>query len=95
MFTLRFDMRSSPEGARFPDLYAAALDMCAWSETRGGVAVILSEHHAAEDGHLPSPLMSPGPASLFPPAVAPAVECDTSFIVPETRSNTKTASHTP
>lgn len=57
MFTLRFDMRSSSEGARFPDLYAAALDMCAWSETRGGVAVILSEHHAAEDGHLPSPLM--------------------------------------
>lgn len=57
MFTLRFDMRSAPEGAPFADLYASALDMCAWSETRGGVAVILSEHHAAEDGHLPSPLM--------------------------------------
>ena len=57
MFTLRFDMRSSPRGAPFRDLYAAALDMCGWSETRGGVAVILSEHHAAEDGHLPSPLM--------------------------------------
>jgi alkanesulfonate monooxygenase SsuD/methylene tetrahydromethanopterin reductase-like flavin-dependent oxidoreductase (luciferase family) len=57
LFTLRFDMRSAPEGAPFPDLYSAALDMCAWSETRGGVAVILSEHHAAEDGHLPSPLM--------------------------------------
>lgn len=57
MFTLRFDMRSSPEGAPFADLYGAALDMCGWSETRGGVAVILSEHHAAEDGHLPSPLL--------------------------------------
>jgi len=57
MFTLRFDMRSSADGAPFADLYAAALDMCVWSETRGGVAVILSEHHAAEDGHLPSPLM--------------------------------------
>ncbi|MBW0018360.1 MAG: LLM class flavin-dependent oxidoreductase [Mycobacterium sp.] len=57
MFTLRFDMRSSVQGAPFADLYAAALDMCAYSETRGGVAVILSEHHAAKDGHLPSPLM--------------------------------------
>lgn len=57
MFTLRFDMRSSPHGAPFADLYAAALDMCAWAESRGGVAIILSEHHAAEDGHLPSPLL--------------------------------------
>jgi alkanesulfonate monooxygenase SsuD/methylene tetrahydromethanopterin reductase-like flavin-dependent oxidoreductase (luciferase family) len=57
MFTLRFDMRSSAGGAPFADLYAAALDMCAWSESRGGVAVILSEHHAATDGHLPSPLL--------------------------------------
>jgi alkanesulfonate monooxygenase SsuD/methylene tetrahydromethanopterin reductase-like flavin-dependent oxidoreductase (luciferase family) len=57
MFTLRFDMRSSPSGAPTPELYAAALDMCAWSESRGAVAVILSEHHAAEDGHLPSPLV--------------------------------------
>lgn len=57
MFTLRFDMRSSELGAPFPDLYEAALDMCAWSESRGGVAVILSEHHGAIDGHLPSPLL--------------------------------------
>lgn len=58
MFTLRFDMRSSgDDGAPFRDLYSAAIDMCAWSEDRGGVAVILSEHHAATDGHLPSPLV--------------------------------------
>jgi alkanesulfonate monooxygenase SsuD/methylene tetrahydromethanopterin reductase-like flavin-dependent oxidoreductase (luciferase family) len=54
---MRFDMRSTPEGAAFPDLYSAALDMCAWAETRGGIAVVLSEHHGAEDGHLPSPLL--------------------------------------
>jgi alkanesulfonate monooxygenase SsuD/methylene tetrahydromethanopterin reductase-like flavin-dependent oxidoreductase (luciferase family) len=57
VLTLRFDMRSPEFGAQTPDLYRAALDMCAWAETRGAVAVILSEHHATEDGHLPSPMM--------------------------------------
>lgn len=57
MFTLRFDMRSAHNGAQFRELYSAAIDMCAWSETRGAVAVILSEHHGATDGHLPSPLL--------------------------------------
>jgi alkanesulfonate monooxygenase SsuD/methylene tetrahydromethanopterin reductase-like flavin-dependent oxidoreductase (luciferase family) len=57
MFTLRFDMRApgwaGPAGA----LYAAAIDMCAWAETRGAVLAVLSEHHGAEDGHLPAPLI--------------------------------------
>jgi alkanesulfonate monooxygenase SsuD/methylene tetrahydromethanopterin reductase-like flavin-dependent oxidoreductase (luciferase family) len=57
LLTLRFDMRSPRTGAPTPHLYRAALDMCAWAETRGAVAVILSEHHATEDGHLPSPMM--------------------------------------
>jgi alkanesulfonate monooxygenase SsuD/methylene tetrahydromethanopterin reductase-like flavin-dependent oxidoreductase (luciferase family) len=56
MFTLRFDLRSAAS-APLPDLYAAAIEMSSWAETRGGVAVLLSEHHAAEDNHLPSPLM--------------------------------------
>jgi alkanesulfonate monooxygenase SsuD/methylene tetrahydromethanopterin reductase-like flavin-dependent oxidoreductase (luciferase family) len=38
------------------DLYAAAIDMCAWAETRGAAPAVLSEHHGAEDGHLPGPL---------------------------------------
>ncbi len=53
MFTLRFDMRLSHGDAT--DLYAAALDMCAWAETRGAVIAVLSEHHGADDGHLPAP----------------------------------------
>jgi alkanesulfonate monooxygenase SsuD/methylene tetrahydromethanopterin reductase-like flavin-dependent oxidoreductase (luciferase family) len=57
MFTMRFDMRTPAEGAPTPALYAAALDMCAWSETRGAVIAVLSEHHATADGHLPSPLI--------------------------------------
>jgi hypothetical protein len=31
--------------------------MCAWAETRGAIVAVLSEHHGAEDGHLPSPLV--------------------------------------
>ena len=57
MFTLRFDMRAPDSGAPATDLYAAAIDMCAWAEARGAVLAVLSEHHGADDGHLPAPLM--------------------------------------
>jgi alkanesulfonate monooxygenase SsuD/methylene tetrahydromethanopterin reductase-like flavin-dependent oxidoreductase (luciferase family) len=57
MFSLRFDMRTPDAGARTSDLYAAAIEMCAWAETRGAIAAMLSEHHGADDGHLPSPLI--------------------------------------
>ena len=57
MFTIRFDMRAPSFGAPTSELYAAALDMCAWTETRGAIVAVLSEHHGAEDGHLPSPLV--------------------------------------
>jgi alkanesulfonate monooxygenase SsuD/methylene tetrahydromethanopterin reductase-like flavin-dependent oxidoreductase (luciferase family) len=57
MFTLRFDMRAPDVGAPTSQLYAAAIDMCAWAETRGAIAAVLSEHHGADDGHLPSPLV--------------------------------------
>jgi alkanesulfonate monooxygenase SsuD/methylene tetrahydromethanopterin reductase-like flavin-dependent oxidoreductase (luciferase family) len=57
MFTMRFDMRTPIEGAPTPALYGAALEMCSWAETRGAVIAVLSEHHATEDGHLPSPLI--------------------------------------
>jgi alkanesulfonate monooxygenase SsuD/methylene tetrahydromethanopterin reductase-like flavin-dependent oxidoreductase (luciferase family) len=55
MFTLRFDMRAPEGAAPATDLYAAAVDMCSWAETRGAVIAVLSEHHATEDGHLPVP----------------------------------------
>jgi len=57
MFTLRFAMRSTTSD---PDLraslYAAAVDMCAWAETRGALAAVMSQHHGVDDGYLPSPL---------------------------------------
>lgn len=55
MFTLRFDMRAPSAGAPATDLYRAAIEMCAWAEMRGAVVAVLSEHHGAEDGHLPAP----------------------------------------
>jgi alkanesulfonate monooxygenase SsuD/methylene tetrahydromethanopterin reductase-like flavin-dependent oxidoreductase (luciferase family) len=57
MFTLRFDMRAPSWAGPAGDLYSGAIDMCAWAETRGAVLAVLSEHHGAEDGHLPAPLM--------------------------------------
>ena len=57
MITLRFDMRSPDRGAPTTELYAAAIEMCAWAETRGAIVAVLSEHHGAQDGHLPSPLI--------------------------------------
>lgn len=57
MFTLRFDLRAPAFGAPATDLYAAAIEMCAWSESRGAALAVLSEHHGAEDGHLPAPTL--------------------------------------
>ncbi|MGZ8734125.1 MAG: LLM class flavin-dependent oxidoreductase [Acidimicrobiia bacterium] len=57
MFVMRFDVRAPDFGAAPADLYAAALDMAAFAETNGFAAVVVSEHHATDDGYLPSPLV--------------------------------------
>ena len=54
---MRFDMRAPDGGAATDELYAAALDMAAWGEEQGAVAAVLSEHHASDDGYLPSPIV--------------------------------------
>jgi alkanesulfonate monooxygenase SsuD/methylene tetrahydromethanopterin reductase-like flavin-dependent oxidoreductase (luciferase family) len=48
-------MRAPQSGAAPADLYAAAIEMCTWAETRGCAAVVLCEHHASPDGYLPAP----------------------------------------
>lgn len=60
MFILRFDMRAPEAGAPIADLYRAALDMAAWAEGRGLAQITVSEHHGAEDGYLPTPLLLAG-----------------------------------
>jgi alkanesulfonate monooxygenase SsuD/methylene tetrahydromethanopterin reductase-like flavin-dependent oxidoreductase (luciferase family) len=57
MFVMRFDLRAPSFGAPTADLYAAALDMSAWGDDHGFTAVVVSEHHATDDGYLPSPLV--------------------------------------
>ncbi len=54
---MRFSMRSAADDpAARADLYQATIDMCAWAEDRGALAAILSQHHGAQDGYLPSPV---------------------------------------
>lgn len=55
--TLRFDMRAPSFAAPDADLYATAIEMCTWSESRGASVAVLSEHHATDDHHLPAPLV--------------------------------------
>lgn len=55
-FVICFDMRAPDFGARPQELYSAALDMAEWADDIGFDVVGLGEHHASEDGYLPSPI---------------------------------------
>ena len=58
MFMMRFDMRvPGKTPAQIADQYRAAIDMAQWADDKGCVGIGLSQHHAAEDGYTPSPLM--------------------------------------
>jgi len=54
---IRLDMRAPDFGAVPEELYAAALDMADWADAQGFAECMLSEHHGADDGFLPSPLV--------------------------------------
>ena len=57
-WTLRYDLRCPPFAKASPqELYATALEQCAWADRLGFAGVILSEHHGSPDGYLPSPLV--------------------------------------
>src|SRR4030095_1327681 len=57
VFMLRFDMRAPAHGAPAAALYPAAVEMAAWGERNGCLAVAISEHHESPDGYLPAPLL--------------------------------------
>ncbi len=57
MFLMRFDMRAPEFGAPTNELYAAALEMASFAESRGAIAAVVCEHHTMADGYLPSPLV--------------------------------------
>lgn len=54
---MRFDLRAPAFGAPAPELYAACLEMGAWADAHGFDLLRVSEHHAAEDGYVPSSLL--------------------------------------
>ncbi|KHK91224.1 LLM class flavin-dependent oxidoreductase [Novosphingobium malaysiense] len=64
---ISFDMRAPDFGAPTTELYAAALEMCAFADKIGIDAVVLPEHHCSEDGYNPVP-------SLMAAAVAARTE---------------------
>ena len=71
---LRYDMRLPAFGtATHAELYAAAIEQCAWAEDKGFGSVHLSEHHGSEDGYCPSPL-------VFASAIAARTEALQIFI---------------
>jgi alkanesulfonate monooxygenase SsuD/methylene tetrahydromethanopterin reductase-like flavin-dependent oxidoreductase (luciferase family) len=58
LFIMRFDLRNpAMAGTDLADRYEATLEMAEWADHHGCLAVSLSEHHASDDGYLPSPLV--------------------------------------
>jgi alkanesulfonate monooxygenase SsuD/methylene tetrahydromethanopterin reductase-like flavin-dependent oxidoreductase (luciferase family) len=56
-WVLHHDLRAPDFGTERQRLYREAIEMCAWADTRGCPRVVLSEHHGAADGYLPSPFV--------------------------------------
>lgn len=54
---MRFDLRAPDFGAPPNSLYRAALEMAEWADRKGFDLLRISEHHGAEDGYCPSPLV--------------------------------------
>lgn len=56
--TIRYDLRATSFGRTHAELYSAMLDQVRWADRVGFDSVVFSEHHAADDGYLPSPLIA-------------------------------------
>jgi alkanesulfonate monooxygenase SsuD/methylene tetrahydromethanopterin reductase-like flavin-dependent oxidoreductase (luciferase family) len=56
-FNLSLDMRAPDLGTPAPTLYAAALEMAQYCDSRGIAYATVMEHHGASDGYLPVPFV--------------------------------------
>ena len=54
---LRYDMRAPSIGAPAQELYEASVDMAGWADGYGFDVVYLAEHHGADDGYCPAPIV--------------------------------------
>lgn len=58
-FGYLYDFRNPPQWRRsFTDQYAEILDVIAWTEQAGFGGAWVPEHHLADDGYMPSPLVA-------------------------------------
>ncbi|MGC5165009.1 LLM class flavin-dependent oxidoreductase [Rhodococcus sp. DT1] len=58
-FGYLYDFRNPPAWERpWSDLYAETLDVIAWTESVGFTGAWVPEHHGADDGYQPSPLLT-------------------------------------
>lgn len=58
-FGYLYDFRNPPQWSQsWETLYAETLDVVAWSEQAGFGGAWVPEHHLAEDGYMPSPLIA-------------------------------------
>jgi alkanesulfonate monooxygenase SsuD/methylene tetrahydromethanopterin reductase-like flavin-dependent oxidoreductase (luciferase family) len=58
MFSMRFDLRvPGKTPAQIRDEYHTAIEMARWADDKGCATIGVSEHHAAADGYIPSPLV--------------------------------------
>ena len=58
MFMMRFDMRVPGKApAEVAAQYQTAIEMAQWADDKGCTSIGVSEHHAAEDGYMASPLV--------------------------------------
>ncbi len=58
MYMMRFDLRAPGKTAQErAALYQTAIEMAAWADQHRCTSIVISEHHASEDGYLPSPIV--------------------------------------
>src|SRR5688572_17526622 len=58
-FGYLYDFRNPEQWHRpWAELYAETLDFAAWSESKGFSGAWVPEHHAADDGYMPSPMVA-------------------------------------
>lgn len=57
-FVTRYDLRApGVTSDQRQELFARAVEQAAYADAHGHDAIMVSEHHAADDGYLPSPLL--------------------------------------